>query len=555
MNPPAVELTERRHDLDGLRAVAMLLGIGLHAALSFMPGIWPVQDRFHNDTFSILFSAVHGFRMPLFFLVSGFFTAMLWQKRGLKALIHHRFKRIVLPLLLGCLTILPAMNAIIGMTMTSSADTAAAPGGEGSDRVIVADIWSAAARGDIEQLNRLIGEGMTVDAIQPASGSTPLMVAALYGQVEMVEHLLAAGADIAKQGNDGSTALHSAVFFGRAEVVEVLLDRGADPTLHNMYQQTPMDTLNVDWGTTVLVAKLTQIEVDQQAIKAARAQCHALFQAHGHLDGDKPSSEEGDWAAWSAWISMLMMIPVFHHLWFLWFLCWLVAGFSLLAWGLKGRFKSKFAQRVALSPWRMLWLVPLTWIPQSFMGQMFPVFGPDTAVGLIPVPSILAYYAIFFGYGVLYFLAKDSEGNVGKGWVWGLPLTLALVLPAGLLFTHSPGSIDAPIPSKWISDGLKVIFAWSMCFGLMGLFRRYMATENRKVRYVSDASYWLYLMHLPLVILAQWMLRDLTWPSLIKFTVICVTVTGCLMLCYALFVRYTWVGRLLNGPKKRPSVA
>ena len=31
---------DRRHDLDALRAVAMLLGIGLHAAMSFVPFPW-----------------------------------------------------------------------------------------------------------------------------------------------------------------------------------------------------------------------------------------------------------------------------------------------------------------------------------------------------------------------------------------------------------------------------------------------------------------------------------------------------------------------------------
>ena len=35
----------RRYDLDALRAMAMLLGIVLHAGLSFSPFPWPVQDE------------------------------------------------------------------------------------------------------------------------------------------------------------------------------------------------------------------------------------------------------------------------------------------------------------------------------------------------------------------------------------------------------------------------------------------------------------------------------------------------------------------------------
>ena len=99
----------RRHDLDALRAIAMLLGIVLHSALSFAPIPWSVSDSQQSGLFGILFGAIHGFRMPLFFLISGFFTAMLWRKRGLKGLIVQRLKRILLPLGIGCLTIVPAM--------------------------------------------------------------------------------------------------------------------------------------------------------------------------------------------------------------------------------------------------------------------------------------------------------------------------------------------------------------------------------------------------------------------------------------------------------------
>ena len=56
----------RRSDLDTLRAVAMLLGIVLHAALSFSASFWVVTDRQQNPGFGIVFSAIHGFRMPLF---------------------------------------------------------------------------------------------------------------------------------------------------------------------------------------------------------------------------------------------------------------------------------------------------------------------------------------------------------------------------------------------------------------------------------------------------------------------------------------------------------
>ena len=59
-----------------------------------------------------------------------------------------------------------------------------------------------------------------------------------------------------------------------------------------------------------------------------------------------------------------------------------------------------------------------------------------------------------------------------------------------------------------------------MCFGSMGLFRWIAARERFWVRYLSDASYWLYLTHLPLVIAAQ--ILVVTWSMSIhlKFLLI-----------------------------------
>ena len=95
----------------------MLLGIVLHGAMSFIPGaglLWGVQDARASDSFGVMLASIHGWRMPLFFLVSGFFTAMLWKKRGLQALFAHRFKRIFLPLVASMLTITPLMWIVSG---------------------------------------------------------------------------------------------------------------------------------------------------------------------------------------------------------------------------------------------------------------------------------------------------------------------------------------------------------------------------------------------------------------------------------------------------------
>ena len=85
----------------------MLLGVALPASLSFMAFPWPVHDTRRSDLLPLLLVAVHGFRMPLFFLLSGYFTMLVYSRRGLASLLEQRFKRIFLPLVIATATIVP----------------------------------------------------------------------------------------------------------------------------------------------------------------------------------------------------------------------------------------------------------------------------------------------------------------------------------------------------------------------------------------------------------------------------------------------------------------
>jgi peptidoglycan/LPS O-acetylase OafA/YrhL len=106
-----------------------------------------------------------------------------------------------------------------------------------------------------------------------------------------------------------------------------------------------------------------------------------------------------------------------------------------------------------------------------------------------------------------------------------------------------------------ISVALQTIYVWTMTFALMGLFRKLLTQESKTFRYLSDSSYWLYLAHLPLIMAAQLAVRDWQLPAIVKFGLVCVVVSGFLLLTYQTLVRYTWLGTLLNGPRRRPEKA
>ena len=93
---------DRLHYLDHLRALAMLAGVFFHAALAFSPlmqGFFPTADRQNSAWVDSVVWGLHLFRMPLFFVVAGFFAAWVIQRRGGAAFARQRVRRIALPFL------------------------------------------------------------------------------------------------------------------------------------------------------------------------------------------------------------------------------------------------------------------------------------------------------------------------------------------------------------------------------------------------------------------------------------------------------------------------
>ena len=394
----------------------MLLGIGLHAAIPFVP--WRGDDETGVWLLDVFVGFVHGFRMPLFFVISGFFTAMLWRRRGLRSLIRHRLRRVGLPLLVGCFTIIPA-------------------------------VWIGIISGWV-----ISGE-VTWEELESGEG--------VGAYEETLEEDLEAA-----EGDDAT-------------------DRGG-----------------------------------------AGADAESESKAGAEEKGGEGIG--------------------FAHLWFLWMLLWQVAGFAAVVSWVRRRARRRGVERrpSERAASRILWSLPvLSVLPQLAMVE--GGFGPDTSEGLIPAPQVLVYYACFFGFGALAYDQRGRGGEplmdvVGRRWVIQLAVGTVVLFPAGL----------ALLEGLWpASELLQIVFAWTMSFGLIGLFRRFMSGARFRVHYLSDASYWMYLAHLPLVFVAQGIVARLGLPALVDFVVVCVAATAVLLVTYRYVVRYTFVGRLLNGRRTR----
>lgn len=105
---------ERFHGLDALRASLMALGVLLHVACSFQlgepDGGWPYRDSQQSLLATLLVVSIHFVRMPLFFVLSGFFCAHMVARRGVRGFVADRCRRIALPLAVGWVLLTPIVG-------------------------------------------------------------------------------------------------------------------------------------------------------------------------------------------------------------------------------------------------------------------------------------------------------------------------------------------------------------------------------------------------------------------------------------------------------------
>ena len=98
--------------MDALRAGAALAVVSMHAAVAYMdvqmPGLlWAIHDRSSNRLFDWVFWWCNGVSMPVFFLLAGFFAALVCDERGPGGFLWQRVKRLLLPFIARCILILP----------------------------------------------------------------------------------------------------------------------------------------------------------------------------------------------------------------------------------------------------------------------------------------------------------------------------------------------------------------------------------------------------------------------------------------------------------------
>jgi peptidoglycan/LPS O-acetylase OafA/YrhL len=245
----------------------------------------------------------------------------------------------------------------------------------------------------------------------------------------------------------------------------------------------------------------------------------------------------------------------FIHLWFLYYLMlfyvlavacvWLVRRFAPA--GARRRVEETF-RRTAQRWWAPLAFAPLTMLTLLPMESG----GLDTPTTLWPQPSILLAYGLFFGFGWLLYRQADLLPFFRR-YAWrrvliGLALTPVNLL---LLIRYAERLPEYDRTSHLLGLLAGSVIVWLMLFGITGLFVRYLNAPSRRWRYIADSSYWLYLLHLPLMIWLPLLLEGVALPAVVKALLVMTAAVSALLLSYHFCVRYTFIGRVLNGTRVR----
>jgi glucan biosynthesis protein C len=247
------------------------------------------------------------------------------------------------------------------------------------------------------------------------------------------------------------------------------------------------------------------------------------------------------------------------HLWFLYYLslyyvmAWLAmplvkqlpAGFSAA--------RSSMFVRVMRSPFRALMFALPMAVVLWFQGGIL-----QTALSFKPDVVVLLGYGLFFGFGWALWRHQDLMETLPR-FAWTQILIAVLLIPVNLamITSFSPGA-PVDLTKLVIASGTGALIVWLLIFGITGIAIRFASHERPVMRYLTDGSYWMYLIHVPIMFYLQGLLSHAPLPALVKIMIVLAVATVVLVTSYHFLVRNTFMGAFLNGrryPRELPRLS
>jgi fucose 4-O-acetylase-like acetyltransferase len=186
------------------------------------------------------------------------------------------------------------------------------------------------------------------------------------------------------------------------------------------------------------------------------------------------------------------------------------------------------------------------------------VAGGSMSDSLIPTPTLLAYFGYFFVFGWLLSGHDDLLEVVRRGAWLRLSAGALIAVPAFALFYNNADFTGKVGTAGMLAenDQLRIfgLFAvglvcWLTLFGIWGILARYVRTESRALRYLADASFWIYLVHIPFLVALQSSLAGTHLEVVLRYVL---TVAGTLALAIGSYALVR-AGRRLWASRSRRS--
>jgi glucans biosynthesis protein C len=241
--------------------------------------------------------------------------------------------------------------------------------------------------------------------------------------------------------------------------------------------------------------------------------------------------------------------PSLMHLWFLpYLMCFCVLVWAVRAlewqWPTRGLASLPIGAFIAVAPLALM--LPLLGVPAPFPA-------PES---FFPQWWALLFFGAYFWLGYQLFAQADWIDRLKPHAVAMFIATLVAYVAFFWLLQmqsqiQSP-SLTQPKPLLQVAKAaLEACAGFWMTLCCLYVGKKWLDRSNTTLRYVSDASYWVYLVHLPILFAIQYRLLDVQASMLTKFLVATFATLLVSLVSYQLLVRHTVLGRLLNGAPKR----
>ena len=289
----------------------------------------------------------------------------------------------------------------------------------------------------------------------------------------------------------------------------------------------------VNRARRILVPLLIALPIVSSTTSAAMTFAQGVA-ANGSLSGGIEAFERGRGVRWD----------MAYHLWFLIaLLAFYVISLSFdraLAWFPEERRRAtaEWTRRALTSRWRPL----IVTVVVACLLVPVEIVSSERVMGLLGQLILFAFFAL----GWLMYVFEDLRESMRRNGWWQMALGIA-VTPPVVWATWKVPPMTGDGDSLAIAGAIaRAVAASFLTLGIVGICLSKLSRPSAALRYLSDASYWIYFIHLPIAVMIGGVLALTSVSVVLKPPIVCGASVLFVLLIYHLAVGRTRPRRSLE---------